>query len=180
MITSDIAIGSVVKNIYRDSYFFDRTGTIVDKDESFFSVQYYDDGSFGPESYKWYLHADRFELKSIEKYRQATVKDLVVGAKIRGNDFCFLGHKTGTLISIRPHSIPGSVGVYYGIKWDDNSTDSSSWFYSPTAFARHFEVLYMSAKKRKPKKIIPDIPLDPTLPILEAGYLQDRMRKQFR
>jgi len=30
------------------------------------------------------------------------------------------------------------------------------------------------------EKIIPDIPLDPSLPILEAGYLQDRQRKRYR
>jgi len=30
------------------------------------------------------------------------------------------------------------------------------------------------------EKIIPGIPLDPSLPILEAGYLQDRARKKYR
>jgi hypothetical protein len=29
-------------------------------------------------------------------------------------------------------------------------------------------------------KVIPDMPLDPTLPVLQAGYLQDRQRKQYR
>lgn len=33
-------------------------------------------------------------------------------------------------------------------------------------------------KPRKPKKVIPNMPLDPTLPMLEAGYLQDRMRRR--
>ena len=28
-------------------------------------------------------------------------------------------------------------------------------------------------------KVIPDFPLDATLPILQAGYIQDRQRKQF-
>lgn len=32
-------------------------------------------------------------------------------------------------------------------------------------------------KPIKPAKVIPDIPLDPTLHILEAGHLQDRQRK---
>jgi hypothetical protein len=32
----------------------------------------------------------------------------------------------------------------------------------------------------KPEKIIPGTPLDPTLPILHAGYIQDRQRKRFR
>jgi hypothetical protein len=32
-------------------------------------------------------------------------------------------------------------------------------------------------KNRRPRKVIPDIPLDPSLPILMAGHLQDRMRK---
>jgi len=30
------------------------------------------------------------------------------------------------------------------------------------------------------EKIIPGIPLDPTLPILQAGYIQDRARKRYR
>lgn len=32
----------------------------------------------------------------------------------------------------------------------------------------------------KPKIIIPDMPLDPSLPILMAGHLQDRQRKKYR
>jgi hypothetical protein len=30
------------------------------------------------------------------------------------------------------------------------------------------------------EKVIPDMPLDPTLPILTAGHLQDRQRKRFK
>jgi hypothetical protein len=30
------------------------------------------------------------------------------------------------------------------------------------------------------EKVIPGTPLDPTLPILQAGYLQDRARKKYR
>jgi hypothetical protein len=33
-------------------------------------------------------------------------------------------------------------------------------------------------KKRKPKKVIPNTPLDPSLPILMAGHIQDRQRKR--
>jgi len=33
-------------------------------------------------------------------------------------------------------------------------------------------------KEFKPSKVIPDFPMDPTLHILEAGYIQDRMRKR--
>jgi hypothetical protein len=35
-------------------------------------------------------------------------------------------------------------------------------------------------KPKKPEKVIPGMPLDPTLPILQAGYLQDRQRKQYK
>lgn len=35
-------------------------------------------------------------------------------------------------------------------------------------------------KTRKPKKLIPEFPLDNTLPILQAGYIQDRQRKLFK
>lgn len=35
-------------------------------------------------------------------------------------------------------------------------------------------------KKSTIEKIIPGIPLDPTLPILQAGYIQDRARKRYR
>jgi hypothetical protein len=35
-------------------------------------------------------------------------------------------------------------------------------------------------RARKSSKVIPDIPLDPTLPVLQAGYLQDRERKHFK
>jgi len=34
--------------------------------------------------------------------------------------------------------------------------------------------------KPRIKKVIPDFPLDPMLPVLEAGYIQDRQRKQFK
>jgi len=37
-----------------------------------------------------------------------------------------------------------------------------------------------SLSNRKPKKVIPDIPIDTTLPLLEAGHLQDRMRKRHK
>jgi len=33
--------------------------------------------------------------------------------------------------------------------------------------------------KTKTSKVIPGIPLDPTLHILEAGYIQDRQRKKY-
>lgn len=35
-------------------------------------------------------------------------------------------------------------------------------------------------KPRRSGKVIPDIPLDPALPILMAGHLQDRQRKKYR
>lgn len=39
---------------------------------------------------------------------------------------------------------------------------------------------YWILEGSKPRKIIPDIPLDPSLPILQAGHLQDRARKKYR
>jgi hypothetical protein len=30
----------------------------------------------------------------------------------------------------------------------------------------------------RPEKVIPDYPLDPSLPVLMAGYIQDRQRKR--
>jgi len=44
----------------------------------------------------------------------------------------------------------------------------------------YWQLMDGKVKKRKPRKVIPDIPLDPTLPILEAGYIQDRARKRFK
>jgi hypothetical protein len=178
MISRDIIVGSEVKNINQGSYFFGRSGTIVDSNAFGFKVQYFDDGQFGPENYSWAGSSNAFEISL--KYRPATIKDLVVGAKIRGSAHNWLGRKTGTLIAIIGTEVSGSTGVYYHIQWDDNSTGSTRWFYTPTAFIMNFDVSNESIKKRKPKRVIPDIPLDSTLPILQAGYLQDRMRKQFR
>jgi hypothetical protein len=42
------------------------------------------------------------------------------------------------------------------------------------------EQIDCSWNKKQIEKVIPDMPLDPTLPILQAGYLQDRQRKQYR
>jgi len=63
------------------------------------------------------------------------------------------------------------------IVWDDGLRNSTRW-----SHPKHFDEIISGRKPklRKPKKVIPDIPLDPTLPILEAGYLQDRLRKKFR
>jgi hypothetical protein len=42
------------------------------------------------------------------------------------------------------------------------------------------EWILVSNNEEKKEKIIPGIPLDPSLPILQAGYLQDRQRKRFK
>jgi len=49
-----------------------------------------------------------------------------------------------------------------------NVVDGSIWL----------EVRKLDGRARKPAKAIPDIPMDPTLPTLMAGHLQDRMRKR--
>ena len=67
-----------------------------------------------------------------------------------------------------------NYGGTVNIKWDDGYADSDAW-----SGACYFDEI-LGGRKRKPKKVIPDIPLDPTLPILQAGYIQDRARKKFK
>lgn len=83
----------------------------------------------------------------------------------------FLG-KTGTIRSCILKSI---ITCSVVIDWDDGSVYCRTWTGMPSEYFEEF-----NGKKRKPKKIIPDIPLDPNMPILQAGHIQDRQRKRFR
>lgn len=62
----------------------------------------------------------------------------------------------------------------FNIAWEDGRL---SWTIGWRLLQSCFDI--QSKIYKKPRKIIPDIPLDPTLHILEAGYIQDRMRKRF-
>ena len=63
------------------------------------------------------------------------------------------------------YAIDQSINVYLlGLCADDGLCD----------FGDYWELV----KRRQPDKIIPGIPLDPTLHILMAGHLQDRMRRR--
>lgn len=66
----------------------------------------------------------------------------------------------------------------YGSKLTFRELDSERFVSHDSYFYQNWQLINM--KLRPPRKAIPDIPLDPTLPILEAGYLQDRQRKRFR
>lgn len=57
--------------------------------------------------------------------------------------------------------------------------DSEGYTIDPLLI-RDWKVVSSNGLKRKPKKVIPGIPLDPSLPLLEAGHLQDRARKKYR
>jgi len=178
MITFDtVKVGTRVKNVKAISFYFKQIGTIVEVNEYFFKVEY------GPREHQLFHWNDVgpswFDL--VVEYRRATIKDLVPGVKIRANDVNWLSFKTGTLLTIGL-SAELQRRKYYDIQWDDGSTDGRTWVCLPEEFIVWFDVLDVrsNGKKRKPKKVIPDIPMDPTLPILEAGYLQDRQRKRFR
>jgi hypothetical protein len=162
------SVGTKVKCIWGGSSFTNKFAVITYIDQNSFSVLY--QGGFSAHRYTWMVGATMFELD--KPYRQATKKDFFVGAKAR----CVFeaGHKwAGRTATV--YFIDGEV---FKLKWDDNDLDDNAiWEYGVENFIRFFEV---PCKKRKPKKVIPNIPLDPNLPILQAGYLQDRMRKQFR
>jgi hypothetical protein len=59
---------------------------------------------------------------------------------------------------------------YVYVQWDDGLKEYGCWS-GPE---------YFEDSKRKPRKAIPDFPLDPSLPVLMAGYIQDRARKRFQ
>jgi len=60
------------------------------------------------------------------------------------------------------------------------SIDDNDEVVSDTNFNMCWELVNVKLRKTKPRKVIPDIPIDNTLPILMAGHLQDRQRKQYR
>ena len=103
---------------------------------------------------------------------QLTIDNAVVGLKIK----ClyrtsYVEGKIGTISAIYFRWVGSKA---FDITWDDGYPGSRVGWILPA----NFEVIG-SKIYRKPKKIIPDIPLDPTLPILMAGHFQDRMRKKF-
>jgi len=42
------------------------------------------------------------------------------------------------------------------------------------------EVVVKQVRPITPEKVIPDFPLDKTIPILQAGHIQDRQRKRYK
>jgi len=177
MITREqVKVGARLKNILQTSFFCDNIATVIAVYQDSWSIRYDGDGE-STIYFSWNCRSlNMFE--ALPEYRPATLKDIVLGAKVRCNVNSNIRFKTGTLIAIRDDSAWSNCR-YYDIQWDDGYTVNVMWLCSPYQFTCWFDVLG-NIKKRKPKKVIPDIPLDPTLPILEAGYLQDRMRKQFR
>jgi len=108
---------------------------------------------------------------------KVTIDTVKVGMRVRsiynGTNYsyaAFLG-KTGTIASL---SISPLWFCNVIIEWDNGDRSCTSWGGDISEYFEEF-----NGKPRKPRKIIPDIPLDPTLPILQAGHLQDRMRKKF-
>lgn len=70
---------------------------------------------------------------------------------------------------------PGSPGIY------SRCIDIRTGYYYDFAYIGNDGMIDAGVwELTKPDKIIPDIPLDPMLPILEAGHLQDRQRKKYR
>jgi len=61
----------------------------------------------------------------------------------------------------------------FNVSWDDGHQGCLYWWMDSNIF-----YVIEDKKYRKPKKIIPEIPIDTTLPLLMAGHLQDRMRKR--
>jgi hypothetical protein len=61
---------------------------------------------------------------------------------------------------------------------DVNNPDSLTYEVALKLARSLGDISWAEVRPIKPSKIIPDIPLDPTLPILMAGHLQDRMRKK--
>jgi len=107
-----------------------------------------------------------------------TLENAAVGLKVKClyNTYDLLG-KTGTISNIYTRGsnrTRGSSRKCFDIIWDGFTIYTTGWRLPNN----HFEVIGTKTY-RKPKKVIPDIPLDTTLHILEAGHLQDRMRKRF-
>jgi hypothetical protein len=96
---------------------------------------------------------------------------------------------------------PGKRGMELCINCDDSWMNHHGWHchHSPAGGRLSFDMIKESARyltqsmlnsigrlspkqrrKRKPKKEIPNIPLDTELSVLQAGYLQDRQRKRYK
>jgi len=97
-----------------------------------------------------------------------TFDTIKIGMRVRClfiDEYYLRGDKTGVVVHIDGSS-------YVTVDWDDGFREYRIW-----SGARYFEEV--GAKKRKPRKIIPEIPIDTSLPLLMAGHLQDRQRKKF-
>jgi hypothetical protein len=104
-----------------------------------------------------------------------------VGLKVRSiyngpnSEYASLLGNTGTIATLnvsRSNNYNNYCSVL--IDWDDGNHRCREWGGDISEYFEEWD-----GKIRKPRKVIPDIPLDPSLPILHAGHLQDRMRKKF-
>src|ERR1035437_9011893 len=106
-----------------------------------------------------------------------TCSSIKIGMKIRsiynGGNSMYAARldKTGTILTLETRN---SHHCSVDVDWDDGNSWCKSWGGDVSEYFEEFD-----GKPRKPRKVIPDIPLDPTLPILMAGHLQDRARKKF-
>jgi hypothetical protein len=102
-----------------------------------------------------------------------TSENIAVGLKIIStypSDF-ILG-RTAVVVSINWIRERASS---FNVNWDDGRT---SWSMGWTLPSSSFDIIGNKVY-RKPRKVIPDMPLDPELPVLMAGHWQDRQRKKF-
>lgn len=101
-----------------------------------------------------------------------TVDNIKVGLKVRCTYYSIPDRfgQTATIIEITDTRYGN---VHFTVEWYDKTIYNCTWFIPDDVFD------IIPSKHRKPKKVIPDIPIDTTLPLLMAGHLQDRQRKRF-
>jgi hypothetical protein len=175
MITFEtVKVGTRIHNNYRGSMYYNVSATVTYVSAHYFYIKY-DVDPLDTSSFSWMNNGHWFNIiidANEGVYRRATNEDRQVGVRLRciyydeGNQWF---GRTAIITSCTP------TGSLFDVAWDDG-IGGGGWY----DIANQFEVLVSHRKRKKPKKIIPDIPLDPDLPILQAGYIQDRQRKKFR
>jgi len=168
--TQTIKVGMHVRCIYDGYGRYEKTARVIRLDTMYDTVYVvWDDGH--PSTLIWgsSKYFEEFTGQTIT-YVPLTRDNIKIGLRVQEVD----GARTGVIADI------GRAEFHSGnfiILWDHSGVRGNWSTY------RNFHIIVtgkIRLRKRKPKKVIPDIPMDTTMPLLMAGYMQDRARKKFK
>ena len=176
-----VKVGNRVKYIYPCHSLTDKCGTITRTTIGAFFVYFEVEWdhltstnrlSYHNEAYYSYFSKEQSPAPK-KHYRRATEKDFKHSATVRCRSKRKKGYwkgDTGRIIidHDEKHDIKNFI-----VSWDDHAKRKAGRFRETwTDFTKNFEVV--AHKKSKKQVKIRRAPIDTTLPILQAGHLQDR------